>query len=185
MNNPGIFGIEFVLPSERWRTRPKGTRTFADLFHELSPYKKKNIRTRALRRLFERSVCILAAVDLDTGHHGHTVGIIRLEVHHVDGVRYGQIHDLIVSKEYRCRGIGTRLIKKALSVAADFKFSFVEAAIKPARTRAKKRFVALGFKAVAVADGVVPDSEDWYRFEFPKPSQSEAIAKMDPLPIPS
>lgn len=168
-----IIGIEFVLPFEQWRTKPEGTRVFADLLHELSPYRSKSIRTRALRRLAERSTCLLAATDLDAKHHGHTIGVARFVVRHADTARFGEIHDVVVARTHRQQGVGTALVKKALSVATDLKLPFVDVAIKPARVRAKKMFRKLGFQLVAAADPAVIDSEDRYRFEFPKPEEKK------------
>lgn len=163
------IGIEFVLPIEQWRTGSEGTRVFAGLLHELSPYRTRSIRTRALRRLVRRSTCLLAATDLDANHHGHPVGIARLVVHHSGTVRYGEIHDVVVARSHRRQGVGKALVRRALGVATVLDLPYVEVAVKPARVRAGKMFRSLGFQLIATADPAVPDSANRYRFEFPKP----------------
>lgn len=167
----GNFGVEVVLPFEIWRINQDGKRVFASLLHELSPYRARNIRTRALRRLVDRSACLLAVSDLADGHHGHTVGLARLEVHHSDKIRYGEIHDVVVARKYRRLGIGKALAQKALGVADKLGLPYAEVNIKPARTCAVQMFQLLGFKLIATADPAVPGSANRYRFDFPKPPQ--------------
>ncbi len=172
----GNFGVEFVLACEIWRINQDGKRVFASLLRQLSPYQGRNIRTRALKRLADRSACLLAVSDLADGHHGHTVGLARLEVHHSDKIRYGEIHDVVVSRKYRRLGIGKALAQKALGVADKLGLPYAEVNIKPARTCAVQMFQLLGFKLIATADPAVPDSANRYRFEFPKPKQPQKLA---------
>jgi ribosomal protein S18 acetylase RimI-like enzyme len=170
----GMYGIEPILPvlQEGWRTMgPKGTRAIANLLEKLSPYQGKRrgrIRTRALRRLVGRSAVFLVASDLDAGHHGHPVGLVRLEVHRSDGVRYGELHDLVVAEEHRGRDIGKGLVGKAIRMASAFTLPYVDLMVKPYRKPAKHMFASLGFREISSADRSAPGSESRYRFEVPE-----------------
>lgn len=168
----GNIGIEFMLPNEAWRTKFEGAQVLMRLLGQLSPYKDVH-QDIDLNRLADQSTCFLLASDLGHNHHGHTVGVARLEVHRSDGVRYGQVHDVVVATTHQRQGIGKALAKKALEVASGLNLPYVEASIKPKLTRdtAGKMFQSLGFKLIATADPAVPGSANRYRFDFPKPPQ--------------
>jgi ribosomal protein S18 acetylase RimI-like enzyme len=151
----GHFGIEFISPSQMWRIKkPEGVRVFADLLHELSPYHKRSIRTRALRRLAQRS-CLLVASDLDAGHHGHTVGLVRLEIRCSNGIRYGEIHDLIVAETHQHLGIGKALMGQVIKMATTSNLPYVELAVKQKRRVAVSMFGRLGFRQVSLAGDAI------------------------------
>lgn len=170
----GKFDIEFVSPLEGWRMNRRGTQVFAGLLRKLSPYEtRRNLRTRAVRRLADRSTCLLVASDLATGHHGHPVGVARLEVHRSEGIRYGEIHDLVVAETHQGIGIGKALVQRTFAVASDlFQLPYVDAHVKPkpTRVRAKQMLQSLGFKLITPADPAVVGSADQFRFQFPKPA---------------
>lgn len=168
----GNIGIEFMLPNEAWRMKIEGAPALIKLLGQLSPYKDVH-QGIDLNRLADQSTCFLLASDLEHTHRGHTVGVARLEVHRFDGVRYGQVHDVVVATTHQRQGIGRALAKKALEVASELNLPYVEASIKPKPTRdtAGKMFQSLGFKLIAPADPAVPGSANRYRFEFPKPKK--------------
>lgn len=174
----GNIGIEFMLPNEAWRMKLEGAPALMKLLGQLSPYEDVVHQGIDLNRLADQSTCFLLASDLEHNHRGHTVGVARLEVHRSDGVRYGQVHDVVVATTHQRQGIGRALAKKAIEVASKLNLPYVEASIKPKPTRdtAGKMFQSLGFKLIATADPAVPGSANRYRFEFAKPKQPQKLA---------
>ncbi len=177
----GTYGIEPILPirQESWRTKgSKGTMAIVRLLQELSPYQRGNIGDSTIHYLVNQSACFLIATDLesdlDSNHHAHPVGLIRVEVWRSGDKRYGVLHDLVVAREAQNRKLGRGLVEKALHMTRMFELPTVRLAVKvkPSREAALRLFEKLGFQETAPAGRTLPGSAKHFQFALTAMNQS-------------
>lgn len=74
------------------------------------------------------------------------VGMLMLVVYRIPVWKKGWIEDVVVDKEYRGRGIATKLINYAIESAKANGISSLNLTSRPERENANKLYVKLGFK---------------------------------------
>ena len=74
------------------------------------------------------------------------VGMLTLTVVRVLFAKKGLLEDLVVDKEYRGKGIGTKLISSAISQARKEGVAHLDFTSNPKRVEANRLYTHLGFK---------------------------------------
>lgn len=62
------------------------------------------------------------------------------------GMRYGVIHDVVVSEAHERKGLATKMLTKALDLAKRLDLSFLELTSSPTRGGAIRRYTEIGFR---------------------------------------
>ena len=74
------------------------------------------------------------------------VGMLTMIIFRIPYAKKGLLEDIVVDKEYRKKGIGTKLIAAALSLARKEGVAYLDFTSRPARTAANNLYQHLGFK---------------------------------------
>lgn len=76
---------------------------------------------------------------------GQTVAFLSIEEHH-DEADYLYLDDFCVTRDFRSRGIGTALLKKAEELARERRIPFIILHVEQTNTRAKKLYESMGYE---------------------------------------
>lgn len=87
--------------------------------------------------------CLFVARRLD---NREIVGMLTLIIFRIPFAKKALIEDLVVDKEYRKKGIGTKLILSAITEARRRKVSYLDFTSNPKRVAANRLYQSLGFK---------------------------------------
>jgi len=119
------------------------TQTLNDLLAQLSPGSKA-LSDEDAREIIEMSSnrLFVARELIDN----KIVGMLTLVVYRIPVWKKGWIEDLVVDKDYRNKGIGTKLIKHAVKNAKTIGVSSLNFTSRPQREYANRLYLKLGFK---------------------------------------
>ncbi|HOJ95949.1 MAG TPA: ribosomal protein S18-alanine N-acetyltransferase [Methanospirillum sp.] len=101
---------------------------------------------------------------------GSICGYIICGVEDTGEERYGHICSLAVHPDMRCRGIGTRLVRRAEQAAMIQKATAMQLEVRVSNTNAIQFYTKLGYEPVFQICGYYADTEDaivmmrWFRF---------------------
>ena len=79
-------------------------------------------------------------------NNNEIVGMLTMIIFRIPYAKKGLLEDIVVDKEYRKKGIGTKLIAVALSLARKEGVVYLDFTSRPARTAANNLYQHLGFK---------------------------------------
>ena len=74
------------------------------------------------------------------------IGMLTMIILRIPYVKKGLLEDIVVDKEYRKKGIGTKLITTALNLARKEGVVYLDFTSRPTRTAANNLYQHLGFK---------------------------------------
>jgi len=81
---------------------------------------------------------------------GNVIGMLIADIRHTQEDKAGYITNLIVSPDFRNKGVGERLIENAIDFFRDSHVSTVKANIRPKTSLAMKLLAKLGFEEYVV-----------------------------------
>lgn len=122
---------------------PDITQTLNNLLAQLNPNLKKlsneNVK-EIIRAQSNRLFVVKEPVD------NKIVGMLTLAILTAPSGKRGLLEDIVVDKEYRRKGIGTKLITTALNVARKEGVVYLDFTSRPTRIAANNLYQHLGFK---------------------------------------
>ena len=74
------------------------------------------------------------------------IGMLTMIIFRIPYAKKGLLEDIVVDQKYRKKGIGTKLIATALSVAGKEGVTYLDFTSRPTRTAANNLYQHLGFK---------------------------------------
>lgn len=74
------------------------------------------------------------------------IGMLTMIIFRIPFAKKGLLEDIVVDKEYRKKGVGTKLITTALNLARKEGVSYIDFTSRPTRTAANNLYQHLGFK---------------------------------------
>lgn len=83
---------------------------------------------------------------IDEREDGRMVAMATLLVEKTLGDRFGILEDVVVGRKYRGRGLGEKLVRRAIRLAQELHLSSIELTSRPSRRAANKLYRKLGFK---------------------------------------
>lgn len=74
------------------------------------------------------------------------IGMLTMVVFRIPFAKKGLLEDLVVDKQYRGKGVGTKLITTAINKACKERVAYLDFTSRPTRVAANKLYQRLGFK---------------------------------------
>ncbi|MFW5919215.1 MAG: ribosomal protein S18-alanine N-acetyltransferase [Halanaeroarchaeum sp.] len=110
--------------------------------------------------LDEPGFLVAEAPAQDGGPGGEILGYVVATGVTVNGTAMGHVKDLAVAPDRQGRGLGSRLLDRALSILAGRGFDRVRLEVRESNERAIDLYEQFGFRHVQTYPGYYPDGED-------------------------
>lgn len=101
-----------------------------------------------LEELYVREVLQTAntCIFVARKNNGVVVGMLTLIMFKALSSRRATMEDLVVDKDYRRQGLGTKLLETAISFARKKDIAYIDFTSRPSRIEANSLYLSLGFK---------------------------------------
>jgi ribosomal protein S18 acetylase RimI-like enzyme len=121
---------------------PELTASINHLLIQINPAAHQLTDTNVQEILQSQSTQLLVAKEPQSDR---IVGMITLVVYRIPFVKKALLEDLVVDNDFRGKGIGSALIKKALEQARNEGVKYVDLTSNPKRSKANQLYQRLGF----------------------------------------
>lgn len=120
----------------------------ANVFQELFPQLTTNHKPPSKEELKEiiDSDCTILLISSEDKSGNQITGTLSLAFYKTPSGHHAWIEDVIVDEQYRGKGIGEALVKKALEIARERKAGLVNLTSMASRVAANKLYLKTGFE---------------------------------------
>jgi len=122
----------------------KDKKDISELYYELHPIEEKENKEKGLLVPIEKSK--IRPVLLVAEEKKQIVGFVWAHFIQYGFFKYGTIDELFVKKEFRGKGIGSALLKKAIKKLQNFKVKIILVGTEKENKEAVKLYKKVGFK---------------------------------------
>ena len=122
----------------------KDKRSISELYYELHPVEEKENKEKGLLVPIEKSK--IKPVLLVAEENKQIVGFIWAHFIQYGFFKYGTIDELFVKKEFRGKGVGSALLKKAIKKLQNFKAKIILVGTEKENKEAIKLYKDVGFE---------------------------------------
>lgn len=122
---------------------PETTQVINNLLVQLNPASRTLNDENVKKIIEEKCNCLLVARET-TGNR--IIGMLTLITSVSPSVEKGFIEDVVVDEKYRGKGVGEKLMTRALDQAREKGITYVDLTSNPTRIAANKLYQQLGFK---------------------------------------
>jgi len=122
----------------------KDKRSISELYYELHPVEEKENKEKGLLVPIEKSK--IKPILLVAEENKQIVGFIWAHFIQYGFFKYGTIDELFVKKEFRGKGVGSALLKKAIKKLQNFKAKIILVGTEKENKEAIKLYKDVGFE---------------------------------------
>lgn len=137
-SNSDAYEIRRIFEGD---VRASDTESVRGLLSQLRRKKQPAITLKNLQACVRESIFVVVF-----GHEGTIVGMARIVKYHGFHHYVGEVGDVVVDEAERGKGLGEKLMREILRLAAEEKLSFLTLTSNEARAAAHSLYEKLGFK---------------------------------------